>query len=202
MSLPNNRLASENLPSLLLTPDTLGRQQDRTVDFERGGAGLNDPSQGLDVQNWRARIVGEDVFVGIHPGGAETKVITVAGITEVSLAFDQNMRPSLAYIANGAAKLYWYDSSLPGQTTTTVGACIRSPFITLDDKRDGVTAQSDILMFYFRESGLYYRQQRERFGFERLLASFVSNTLWISRAGMNSALRMQIEVQGADLSRP
>lgn len=197
MSLPGNALAVIPAPAPLLSPDDLGRPN-RTIDYERGGVALNNATQGQNVNTYRLRLVGNDVRIGIFPGGTETTLFTEAGITQVTLCFDQNMRPTVGYVAFNITKLYWFDSSIPGQTTSTIGTGASSPFLTLDDKRDGQNAASDMLLFFLRANRLVYRQQRERFLIERTLRWFAGSKVSIAKAGMNKAGRLQIELAGAE----
>ena len=199
MSLPGNALSVPARPGTLLPPDNLGRPL-RTTDYELGGIALNDPSQGLQVRNWRLTLVGNEVRVAGDPYTTETVVFTEAGITEVSMAFDANMQPAVAYLAFSIAKLRWYDATVPGYDTVILPSDARSLALTMDDKRDSAAAYRDVMLFYFRTNRLFYRQQRERFLTERLLATFVAADLEIARVGMNDALRLQIEVQGGNLN--
>lgn len=197
MSLPNNALMLTAPTGVLLSPDALGRLS-RVEDYEQGGVGLSDPSQGLRVQDWRLRLVGNEVRVSAPPYASETVLFTAAGITELSLAFDANMRPAVAYLQSGVAKLWWYDATGGGLTTTVLAADVRSPFLSFDDKRSPATTLNlnDILLFYVRSNRLCYRQQRERFQTERTLAWFEGSSVTIKKAGMNNGLRMQIEMTG------
>ena len=178
----------------LLPPDDDGRPS-LTEDYEMGGIALNDPSQGLLVQHWRARLDGDDVLVGPDPYSSESVVITDADITELSLAFDQNMRPTIAYVAAGVTKLYWYDTVPEQHVTTVFNAEDRSPFVTMDDKRAPATLinTNDVLFFYIRGTTLYYRQQRDRFQTERALAT-VGADQFIVKCGMSRALRVQVHL--------
>lgn len=197
MSLPYDVLSPTPAPAALLVPDDLGRRT-RVQDYERGGIAVGDPSQGLDVQNWRLRLLGTDLLLSPEPYDTETAILVIAGVTELSLSFDQNMNVSVAYVELGQAKLYWYDTALPGYTTTILAADVRSPFLSFDDKRPFATTinSNDILLFYLRSNRLCYRQQRERFLTERTLAWFDGSQVTIKRAGMNRGLRMQIEMAG------
>ena len=182
----------------LLLPDSLGRRDGRTIDYEQGGIALNDPSQGLQVQSWRARLVGNEIKVGPDPYTSETTVITGSGITQISLAFDQNMNPAIAYVQAGVTKLYWYSTALEEMTTTTFAADVRSPFVCMDDKRDAATTMNinDVLLFYVRTNRLCYRQQRDSYNTERTLAWFDGTAVTINKVGMNVGLRMQVELVG------
>jgi len=203
MSMPLNRFSDIAAPTVILVPDDATRES-LTVDYELGGIGLSDPSQGLQVQTWRARVDGSNVLVGPAPYTAETTLFTGADITEISLAFDQNMRPALAYIQDGQAKLRWFDSFVGETVTTTLDAGITSLFLTMDDKRDIATELNfnDILLFYIRGQNLYYRQQRDRFTTERLLHEFGAVGMSIARCGMNAGLRVQVEVFGRTSDLP
>lgn len=194
MSLPGNALDPIGIAAVLLSPDVDGRPS-LLEDYEMGGIAINDPSQGLQVQNWRARLDGDDVLVGPDPYSSETVVISDTDITELSLAFDQNMRPTIAYVAGGVNKLYWYDTVPETHVTTVFNAEDRSPFVTMDDKRRPATTVNlnDVLFFYIRGTTLYYRQQRDRFQTERALAT-VEDGQSIVKCGMSRALRVQVHL--------
>lgn len=197
MSLPGDTLAPTHRPARIESPDDLGREA-RRIDYERGGAGIGDSSQGLRVATWRARLAGNDVLVSKAPYGTETLLFTETGITEISLAFDQNMQPMVAYVALGQAKLYWYDGTVPGYTTLFLGAGARSPFLSMDDKRDiaQILGYSDVLLFYILSNRLVHRRQRDRFDTEITLAWLEGSSASISKAGMNVGNRLQIEIVG------
>jgi hypothetical protein len=195
VSLPNGALSSPTYVAAFLSPDDIERV-DRRLDYERGGVGLNDPSQGLLVRDWRARVVGSDVLVSGFPYITETVVTSAANIVEVSLAFDQNMRPAVAYLVGDTASLYWFDSFLAAPTTTVIGAGITSVFLTTDDKRDVATQvnSNDIILFYLRGGTQFcYRQQRDRFATEYVLDNIEDGYPYILRAGMGVGNRLLSE---------
>lgn len=164
----------------------------KVVDFENGGIAINDASQGLNVQRWRARLIDGDVIVDA-PAVDEFTLISGAGITEISLAFDQNMRPALAYMESGSAKLRWYDSTVPGYDIITLPAGSATPRITMDDKRTTQAGISDIILAYVRSGTLYYRQQRDRFLTEYALTTGI--TTGLIKIGMNNRLRLQFMLE-------
>jgi len=197
MALPLDSLTDQDIPvANWLSPDNLGRPADRLMDYEEGGIALNDPSAGLTGYIWRARLVGNDIVVGREPYSSETVITTDTDITELSLSFDQNMRPALAYVAGGQAKLYWYDTVTEMQITTNLAADVTLPFLSLDDKRLQATTinSNDTLLFYIRGSSLYYRQQRERYNTERLLRTYADTNIRIGRVGITRGLRLQIQI--------
>lgn len=197
--IPGEALSTTAAPAAFLSPDDIKRNP-RTTDYELGGAGIGDGSQGLQVQSWRVRVSGTDVLVSADPYTSETLVFSEAGITECSLAFDQNMNYVIAYVANGIAKLRWYDPIADATVKTNFAADVRSPFVCMDDKLDRATTlnRNDVLLFYIRGSSLYYRQQRDRYDTEYLLKTFPGPAVTIRRVGMSVANRIQIELVGQD----
>lgn len=167
MALPNNRLSTTAEDSGLLSPDSLAASA--TYDYEQGGVGLNDPSEGLQVQTWAGYASGDNIIFE-DEGGATTVVTTVpGGVRALSISFDQNMRPHVAYVDSaGLANLYWYDTILAMPVTTPFPG-ITNPRLAHDDKRRMESGSSDIILAYVRDAGLYYRQQRDRFDTERVL---------------------------------
>jgi hypothetical protein len=193
--IPNNRLSSSQVVQAFLPPDDLFDYCVPIVDYERGGVGLNNPSQGLNVQTWRLRWFRGDFLIDStsNPAvGTQLLFSTEGSVSEVGLAFDQNMAPSVAYVEDGIGKFRWYDTNLLAWVTTILGSGVRSPRAALDDKRTRQTLLSDILLFYIRDGSLYYRQQRDRFDVERFLRE--TDAIAIGRAGMTVGLRVQIEL--------
>lgn len=167
----------------------------RTVDYEDGGIAIQDPSEGLLYQRWRARLFNagkDDAFVMLDAREVPEFVwLTVPRMTEISFSFDANMQPTVAFVADGQAYLNWYDSATPGYITTTLAADVETPRVTLDDKRflgsEGYQ-RSDVILAYTRGGNLYYRQQRDRYTIERLLKIGVTPLIKI---GFNRQLRLQ-----------
>ncbi len=194
MALPHNQLSAVPYPSGYLHPDDHARVN-TLYDFERGGVALNDASAGIDGYDWKAWVDGDDILIARAPYDSPTTLITAAGTTWVSLAFDQNMRPALAYTQAGACKLYWYDTTIPGPTTSTFADCT-SPMLCMDDKRQGADQYNDILFFYVRAGSIRYRQQRDRYATERTLVAVPPG--YILQVGMAQNLRVQIRYHRED----
>jgi hypothetical protein len=195
MTIPGNLLSNDRPEAPLLVPDDR-RRLDPTVDWEKGGVALNDPSQGLNVRDWKAWTDGTKVYVAPDPEGVPAvQVFTGTDITEVSLAFDQNMQPTLAFVDSGVAKLWWYDTLAAGMTITSYPG-YKTPMLTLDDKRDIATQTgvSDIIFAYIRDGLVCWRQQRERFGVERVLGAAPSSATRIVGMGMADNNRLQIKL--------
>lgn len=134
------------------------------ISYELGGVGFSDPSEPFKYK-WKAYIDGKTIMAqrdGLEP----QKIKDVEGrVNEVSLTFDQNMRPTLAYVEEGVSKLYWYDTAIQGMRTSIFD--VKNPRISLDDTRKFNIADSDIIFGYIsKDNKVKYRLQRERFSIE------------------------------------
>lgn len=134
---------------------------------------MQDPSKGLLCNIWRTRILGNGTQIVLdaepaNPDGQNVSpaiIIVGTNITEVSTTFDSNMNLVIAYVEEGIPKLYWFDTQLPGQTTTDYPG-IATPRVSLDDKRPMQSAIRDVIFTYIRDGQVYYRQQRDRYTIE------------------------------------
>ena len=162
------------------------------IDYEDGGVAINDSSQGNQYQVWRARLIRDQVLLSAQ-NTDEFVLYEAPGITEISFTFDQNMRPVLSFMQAGRAKLRWYDPSAGGQVVTDLPATAITPRVILDDKREKQSSLSDVIIAYVRDGGLYYRQQRDRYQIERLLASGITSGLL--RIGFSDQLRLQFMME-------
>ena len=158
-----------------------------------GGVGLNDPSMGLQYQVWTLDYVGGQVRITAPNQAAPTVLFEAEDITEVSLAFDQNMRPFVAYVQNGEAKFYCWDTATSSVAFTTLPTGSVTPKACLDDKRQTQTVLSDIILAYMRDKALYMRKQRDRYQIEYLLADNLDAKL--VKLGMTDKNRVQFKLQ-------
>lgn len=160
----------------------------RTVDYEDGGIAIQDPSRGSQYQRWRGRLLGENIILDA-PEVEPFVALSGPGITEISFTFDQNMNPAVAFVQDGVAKLWWFDSVPGQQVITELAVDVITPRVILDDKRFTQTSNSDIILAYVRDGTLYYRQQRDRFTIERLLDA--GPHVGLVKIGFNVQLRLQ-----------
>ena len=121
------------------------------------------------------------------PKDTAKTLLAAPDITEVDLAFDQNMRPVLAYVSGGIAKLYWYDTVSQSQVITDFPNA-KNPRVSLDDKRTFNTANSDVIFAYINNDQLCCRYQRERYGIEHVLHQLPPKTELV-KIGMGTANR-------------
>lgn len=184
---PENRLSTSLVASPFTYPYNLTPPNKNTA-YAYGGIGLNDPSQGLQVQLWTATVEGSEVILSAPLISTPIVLLALPDVREISLAFDQNMNPVLAFVQYGTARLYWFDTLVNDYTITDYSTAV-SPKITLDDRRELQTANSDIIFSYVLNGNLYFRLQRERYLSEHLLKENVDAR--IERMGMNTRNRMQ-----------
>ena len=179
-----------------LEPDNR-RRSNLLEDFERGALAINDPDGGLEQANWRVAVVDKAITVqNLLSGPAVTLVTTSQAATEVSLTFDGNMSPVLAWVESGETKFRWYDTAMSGYVVETL-AGTRSPRLTLDDKRSLMNASRDVLLIYVKTGTperMAYRQQRDRYLTEYILMDLPANFFRLGRVGMAKSTRLQIEL--------
>lgn len=194
--LPNDMELPENSGDSATTFQSLIEGQEVTLseDYELGGVAIQDPSQGLQVRVWRAYIVQAKYIYIDSPGVAHTAWYEseTNSLTEVSLSFDQNMRPVLAFVENFEAKFQWYDTVTETQIITNLGSNVISPRVSLDEKRQFFGQVSDVLLCYIRDGNLCLRQQRDRYGVEYIIAP-APEGYYIHKVGMSTGLRFQWE---------
>lgn len=188
--MPGNVLSDPTIQSPLLEPDSWDKTPFK--DFERGGAGIGNTAQGINVFNWEAWVdVDYNFWVKRVDQPSETAVFItrVPGATNIGLAFDRSMNVAISYRIGANSYLYWFDTSVSAYVTTQFAGA-RSPAITHDDKRDGQDNISDVLLFYVRADVLYMRMQRDRYEIEYTMKTIPAN-YEIKRVGMGRNLRIQ-----------
>jgi hypothetical protein len=190
LMLPDNVLSSRPVRGILTGARAMAVT--KFIDYEDGGIALNDSSMGSQYQMWRARLIRNQVLLSAA-NTTEFVLYEASGITEISFTFDQNMRPVLAFVQAGLPKIRWYDPVSSGQVVTDLPAAAITPRVVLDDKRALQSSISDVILAYVRNGGLYYRQQRDRYQVERLLASGI--TSGILRLGFSDQLRLQFMME-------
>ena len=193
--MPLDRLSTEVVSGAYLAPDNVD-VPNKLTDYELGGVALQDASLGLQYQIWTCRADGAtgEVFLRAEEVPEEL-LFTAVGITDLSLAFDQNMRPFVAFTQNTQAKYRWYNTVLGANEIVELDPLDRTPRCCMDDKRAWQIDQgvNDIILAYLRSGSLYYRQQRDRFEIEYLLKVDAGTRL--IRVGMNELRRLQFELE-------
>ena len=185
--LPGNTLASVHEYSEWKHPYPL--TDEVTKAYEWGGIDITDTSQGFAAALWVLQYISGE----LHLGKVNTPLVPVltvgAGVVKVALAFDANMRPAYAWqIGEDTCVLRYYDTALADFTEITFTG-IYSPCLTLDDSRTQSSSISDIIFAYLKGNQLCYRQQRDRFLIEYVLAEVTQH--FLMRVGMNKSHRLQ-----------
>lgn len=184
LPLPEPLLIDEGVTSLFNYPRS--KNYPLTESWDNGGVALSDSSEELTKYVWKAWTDGTTIIVKRDDLDSYHVVLMDSNITEIDLTFDQNMRPCIAYVANGISKLYWYDTQQAMQVIDEYPD-IRNPRVSLDDKRRFNVSNSDIILAYQKGDTLCYRIQRERFTTEHILAtSPQKRLLWRIGMGQHS----------------
>lgn len=190
MAFLENRLSTTPVPGAFIGSASEALLS-RTYDFIDGPVAEQDPSQGLMYQQWRAYI--KDLQVWIEADNRPPSVLLPSptnSITDISIAFNQNADLHYCWVDAGTARLRYYDTLTSSMQTMTLPSGVRTPKVTLDDKRPTQTGRSDVILSYVKDDNkLYFRMQRDRFGVEYILddGPFIS----IERLGMNNGYRLQ-----------
>jgi hypothetical protein len=195
MAIPDNRLSSLLLSSHFLVPDDL--ETFYLLVYELGGIGLNDPSAGLRYQIWTLRYFPATGDVSISaPNTPDTVLFNRPDITEIDLAFDQNMNPFVCFVQAGTARFWWWDTNVAQTVFTDLPAGSLTPRCCLDDKRETQTNSSDIILCYVHNGGLRSRQERDRYTVEYTLDNPFLDPRFglpavLKKVGMNGVNRLQ-----------
>lgn len=171
--LPNDTLVELDKASFL---PPRNKSQKPTASWELGGVALSNTSEPMQY-NWYGYVQAKAIYLQ-RSGTEPVTVLGFAGdVTEMSFTFDQNMRPTIAYVEDAVAKLYWYDSSA-AKNVLTLYPTITNPRLSLDDKRNFNIGNSDIIFAYVTDyNRLCYRLQRERYGIEHVLLTDDKSTM-------------------------
>lgn len=201
MALPDLVFASQSIPAVFLGGKSL--PVTGQLDYEYGPIALQDASRGINYQLWTSRLENGIVYIKA-PTVPEYAFLTLPNVTEMSFSFDRNANITFVYVQADSVFMYWFDSSVGGYVTTPYGSDIVSPRLTHDDKRTLQSSVSDVIFAYVHvdtrdaqgkplTASLRYRQQRERYGVERILATNVTDGL--VKIGMMRNLRVGFQLK-------
>lgn len=196
--MPENILSSTPIISGLLYPKNIPVVGLEAYDI--GGVDLNDSSEGLLVKAWRSYADSAgDVYIEAvgHPASF---VFSAPGISEMSLTFDRNMNVFIAFVQDGQAKFYWFDSLTSSYQITDLPVGSTTPRASLDDKRTFANSYSDIILVYIDDGNLYQRLQRDRYLIQYLLYADINVPIidpQIVEVGMGVNMRFQLQIVGA-----
>lgn len=199
MALPVDGLPSTVAGSEFRSP--YDKRRVALIDWSRGGVGIQDASEGLDVYDWRGYLNGSNALVLEIPGVLAAAVVYTFPVTalEIAFGFDTNMNTVIGWTdENDDAWFRWFDPTIPGHTNIELAAGSHSVRIAADDVRDsqadaGIT---DTVVAYMRAGAVYYRLLRDRFETEYEFASGYDSVYKLGRIGLNDQLRFQFELVG------
>lgn len=174
-------------PAPFLPPE--GAQDASETVVVMGGTSIGNGNDGRQVKEWRATLVA-GVTTVTPVGGGEEWVAATHGAETISLAFDNNMNPVLAYQVGSSSNLYYY-STLAQAYDTLVVPGTSSCRVCVDDAREIAQVISDVIFAYTTGSAMFWREQRDRYEVARKVGDTTGK---IKRMGMNEERRMQIEV--------
>ena len=186
--IPLGRFTDPALPSDFISPydEDYNPIEEATV----GGLAIGDGSAGRRVQRWTYFYAGGSINVIPEVGPIGWSMV-MPGVETLSGAFDNNMRPVVAYQKADGAYLYRYDEILEDYNTISILNATSSRCV-VDDTRDVYNADSDVIWGYILDGNLYYRQQRDRFTIPYLIGPAPYGKL--VRVAMNVNNRLQFKV--------
>ena len=155
-----------------------------------GGVALNDATHGRNYQYWTVEYDGSHINVGIQGQSTALQLTPTGGVSTVSLAFDTNMSPVVAWTIGSTANLYYYDTVSSAYITRVFNVSGRCR-VAVDNSQTFYNGNSDVLLAYTNNGTLYYRQQRDRYNTEYTVGT---TTASIQRMGMSTANRFQFEL--------
>lgn len=180
--------------------ETQNRRTIPLVDYEAGGPTLNVPTADRSSVMWVAESDGSKVTVRREDSAEAVEILSDSGITQISLAFDQTMRPHIAYVANEVAKFRYWDTLSSSWEILNLGSAV-TPRLCTDEKRPQFIGTEDVILCYMRGEDLFIRYQRDRYLEEKLLASN-TNGVSLTTVGMNNANRLQWKIRPKPGWRP
>lgn len=168
------------------------RVYDPMVSYHEGGNTLYAAAPSRRLKVWKADYAAG--FIRVTPEDESlppNNVVAVANVTSISLAFDANMFPVLAYCENGTFKLRWYNAAASDISITELVG-VTAAQIAVDDLRPELIGRDDIILAYTKGGNLYWAMQRDRYTVEHLIGPVSGRVL--QRVGMTAGMRLQFEL--------
>lgn len=188
--------SSSPIFSQFLPPRNEG-QADPLLAKDFGPVALQDPSEGVRVKVWTARLEEGVLWIGADDVSETilfTRSVDVDPVNKIDLTFNQNGDPFIAFEQSGQIYIYWHDP-LEGDNTFRHIAPGEDPFCHLDERRPEFSGISDIILVYKSGGVLYWAEQRDRFTVSREPPQPSSTEFRISGLGMQTNNRMGISVR-------
>jgi len=195
--IPSNAFTAAAITGGFLPPNDLPYTPLRQVVW--GGQTIGDGTKGRLVKYWEIYLDTSGIIIRPVNGAVAFTLtdVDVSQVTSVSLAFENNMGPVIAYTVPTGANLYYFDSQI-GQYVTRFFPGVDSCRVCVDDARDFYLSSSDVIFSYTQNGNLAYRKQRDRYSIESIVGQ--TNKLLI-RVGQTVKNRLQFEL-GTDFISP
>lgn len=186
--IPNNALTTIPDPARFKNPYDL--PESPTSRACRGGIGLNNAAKGRNYQNWYVWYEAGVIYFGPVAVPLEAMgSLTVPGVKQLSLAFDNNMNPIICWLDATGANLRYFSAGTSSYVVLSVAGAT-SCLVTVDDSRNFYNASSDAVFAYTASTGLWYTYQRENYAIPRKASN---STNKLTRMGLNAQNRFQFE---------
>jgi hypothetical protein len=199
MAIPQGRLSSVPQVGLILPPED--RPFYGLISYEKGPIAIEDTTQGMLYQNWTMNWDRATGNLNLSPEtvGDPTTIINLPNLEYFTFTWDQAGRVSLTYTDDVSSYLYWYDTEAGQTVTTDLGADVRTPSLSLDDRRSAENTVNDMLLWYIKGTtgnyNLYMRRQRDRFLNEYLMLTGLTEG-HIHTVGMGDNFRVHLLMSG------
>ena len=187
--LPENTISTSPVPTSFLVPSKT--EDDVLIDYEWGGVDIQDTSEGLNKYIWECFY--KDNWIVLKNLSKEINWLNVEGVTQLGLAFNFNMQPCITYVKSERVYLNWFDTSVQQYITADFGI-LKSPQISLDDRRNETSNSSDVIFSYVKDRSVYYRQQRDRFNIEYYVGDITQDGVTLVQIGMGKNYRFQFKI--------
>lgn len=192
--IPDNEESTIQVEGDFLYPDNIVPRE-LYEDYELAGIAVQDPSEGLQYQVWKAAWDPSTLEIVLTSEKTLARHVLFTGVEvkELSVSFDQNMRWVLAVrYKDGSFLLHWYDSAVESYVATPLGG-IATFKLSHDDKRPeaALLGWSDVILTYIDNNKLYVRNQRDRYGIAHLINADMPSAVIITNFGMTAQNRMQ-----------
>ncbi len=161
--IPGDRFSLIPITGTLTNPLSLNR----LVGYTMGPVAVQDPSEGFLVKVWTVYVENDlDVYISAPDVPPIFMFSRASKIHNISLAFDTNANPSVAFQESSSSYLYWFDPVPNDYVFFLIPGTSSYPYITRDDPRLFNQTNADVILGYVRGSALKYRQLRDRYTIE------------------------------------
>lgn len=173
--------------------------------YSYGGIALNNGSEGLMYQIWKARVTfqGKVYLSNESDNYAQQTFIASMGYGRVTLGFDNNMAPIIG-MQLGESFLIRYFETLTEQYEIKTISGVRGGMLTIDDPRNGTENYRDTVACYIRNADnmLCYRLFRERYDTENeIMPVHEFKTLYKIGMAVDRSFRFQTVWDGDRIRR-